>query len=128
MSKERVSEALIISNDVWNFGNICKIALNTEESRPEPPFGFVVSITPPDIEARPGENVRLRCDSSDRTAQIQWAKLSGVLPTSAVPSPDGQLIIYSISEGDSGVYACTGTTTAGQSTQAQARVSVSYAR
>ena len=69
-----------------------------------PPFGFVVTITPAQLSAQIGENVQFRCDSSDRQAELQWAKASGTLPFGAVQSPDGVLSLYNVQESNSGIY------------------------
>ncbi|CAG7838540.1 unnamed protein product [Allacma fusca] len=91
-----------------------------------PEFGFVVTVSPPEYEARPGETVRFRCDSSEVDARVQWTKLSGILPQSASQSPDGVLNLFSVRDADSGIYLCTATSSSGQSTQSQARLVVSY--
>lgn len=91
-----------------------------------PPVGLVASISPTSYEARPGEIVRFRCDTSDRTAQIQWSKVSGVLPQTASQSPDGSLTLFSVRDVDAGTYTCSAISQGGQSTQAQARLLVSF--
>lgn len=91
-----------------------------------PAFGLVVTINPNSYEARPGETVRFRCDVSERGAQIQWAKSSGVLPLSASESPDGTLTLNSVRDTDSGIYVCTAVSNSGQSAQGQARLQVSF--
>lgn len=102
-----------------------------EDYSPEPvppPFGLVVTVTPSTYEARPGETVRFRCDVSDRGAQVQWAKVSGVLAHSANQGADGTLALSAVRESDSGVYVCTAVAESGQSTQGQARLTVSFLR
>ncbi|CAL8147958.1 unnamed protein product [Orchesella dallaii] len=96
-------------------------------SEPVPPvFGLIITINPSSYEARPGETVRFRCDVNERGAQIQWAKVSGVLPQTASQTPDGTLSFTSVRESDAGVYVCTAVSDSGQTTQAQARLSVSF--
>ncbi|XP_035706486.1 basement membrane-specific heparan sulfate proteoglycan core protein isoform X3 [Folsomia candida] len=91
-----------------------------------PPVGLVVSISPTSYDARPGEIVRFRCDTSARNAQMQWSKVSGVLPHTATQGPDGSLTLYSVRDVDMGVYVCSAISESGQTTQAQARLSVAF--
>jgi hypothetical protein len=94
---------------------------------PVPPvWGLVVTISPSEYEARPGETVRFRCDSSERDSRVQWTRLNGVLPSTASQSPDGVLNIFTVRDIDSGIYVCTASSSSGDSTQSQARLSVSF--
>jgi len=105
--------------------------LKIADTRPPvvpPQFGLVVTINPTTYESRPGETVRFQCDSSDRSARIQWSRVSGILPQSASESPDGTLTIYNVREVDAGGYACTATSQSGESSQAVTRLAVSYIR
>lgn len=89
-------------------------------------FGLIVTVNPSQYEARPGETVRFRCDVNQRGTQVQWTKVSGVLPGNAVQSPDGTLSISNVRDTDTGIYVCTCVSESGQSVQGQARLSVGY--
>lgn len=91
----------------------------------QPPAGLSVYVVSPQVEARVGESVRMRCDSSDPQARVQWDKEGGALPLSATQTPDGQLTMYSVSEGDSGTYICTAVAPSGQTARGYARLQVS---
>jgi len=98
-----------------------------DDSESPPPTGLSVSVMPADADARPGDTVRMRCDASDPSARIVWARSGGALPQASAQTPDGQLTIFAASDEDSGVYTCTATTSSGQSAQGQGRLQVSYA-
>ncbi|KAG8239776.1 hypothetical protein J437_LFUL019414, partial [Ladona fulva] len=90
--------------------------------RPTPP----VHIEPQYFEGNSGETVRLSCFAEhDRRATVRWSREGADLPASATLTDGGTtLTIYSPTASESGVYICTTVTPAGNTVQAQARVTI----